>query len=197
VVEPGDIVTAFNGTAFADVDELRAAVAKNGVDDAAELTVIRDGATKTLEVTPRLSDGDEPAPVIGVTLATSYDFPVDVSIQLDNVGGPSAGQMFALGIIDKLTPGSLTGGAHIAGTGTIDAEGEVGPIGGIRQKLYGAKDAGAEYFLAPESNCNEVTGHIPRGLEVFAVGTLDDSLAVLAGISAGADLSALPTCPAE
>jgi PDZ domain-containing protein len=120
-----------------------------------------------------------------------------VTIQLDNVGGPSAGQMFALGIIDKLTPGSITGGENVAGTGTITAGGEVGPIGGIRQKMYGAKDAGAEYFLAPVDNCNEVTGHIPSGLTVFAITTLDDSLAALEAISTGADSSALPTCPAS
>jgi PDZ domain-containing protein len=102
--------------------------------------------------------------------------------------------MFALGIIDKLTPGELNGGENFAGTGTIDATGAVGAIGGIRQKLYGASNAGAKYFLAPASNCDEVTGHIPAGLTVFSVATLDDALAALEAVSAGDDTRALPAC---
>jgi PDZ domain-containing protein len=104
--------------------------------------------------------------------------------------------MFALGIIDKLTPGSIQGGEDVAGTGTINQAGTVGPIGGIRQKLFGAERAGAEWFLAPADNCDEVTGHIPDGLTVFAVKTLDESLAALDAIRTGGDTSALPTCPA-
>ncbi|NKF31482.1 ATP-dependent serine peptidase containing a PDZ domain protein, partial [Pseudomonas sp. BGM005] len=119
---------------------------------------------------------------------------IDVTLQLDNVGGPSAGMMFALGIVDTLTPGELNGGENIAGTGTIEADGTVGPIGGIRQKLYGARDAGAEFFLAPQSNCDEVTGHVPDGLTVISTGTLDDSLAALEVIADGGDVESLPTC---
>ena len=126
-----------------------------------------------------------------------YTFPFEVMIQLNNVGGPSAGQMFALGIIDKLTTGKLNGGDHVAGTGTIDNEGNVGAIGGIRQKMYAAKDAGNSWFLAPQSNCDEVTGHIPSGLTVFAVKTLDDSLAVMKAISSHSSTAGLPSCPAS
>jgi PDZ domain-containing protein len=123
-----------------------------------------------------------------------YDFPIDVTIQLNNVGGPSAGMMFALGIIDTLTPGELNAGETVAGTGTITAGGEVGPIGGIRQKMWGARDAGAEWFLAPEANCDEVVGHIPGDLQVFSVATLDDALDVLDAVREDGDLEALPTC---
>jgi len=132
--------------------------------------------------------------LIGITLRTDYDFPIDVTIQLDNVGGPSAGMMFALGIIDTLTEGELNGGQNVAGTGTIDAAGTVGPIGGIRQKLYGARDAGAEFFLAPAANCDEVVGHVPDGLQVIRTATLDESLDALEVIADGGDLDALPTC---
>jgi PDZ domain-containing protein len=104
--------------------------------------------------------------------------------------------MFALGIIDTLTPGELNGGEQFAGTGTITGSGDVGPIGGIRQKLWGAKDAGAEWFLAPEANCDEVVGHVPDGLRVFSVETLDDALAVLDAVREDGDLDALPTCSA-
>jgi PDZ domain-containing protein len=91
----------------------------------------------------------------------------------------------------------LQGGEDVAGTGTIDAAGTVGPIGGIQQKLYGARDAGAEWFLAPEANCDEVTGHIPKGLTVFAVKTLDESLKALDAIRTGDGIEHLPTCPAS
>ncbi len=120
-----------------------------------------------------------------------------MTIQLDNVGGPSAGMMFALGIVDQLTPGELNGGENVAGTGTIDAEGTVGPIGGIRQKLYGARDAGAEYFLAPAANCDEVVGHVPDGLQVIRTGTLEESLDALSVIAEGGDVASLPTCTAS
>ena len=134
--------------------------------------------------------------LLGVNLITDYDFPIDVTIQLNNVGGPSAGMMFALGIIDTLTPGELNGGQDFAGTGTITADGEVGPIGGIRQKMHGAQDAGAEWFLAPAANCDEVVGHVPAGLEVFSVETLDDALDVLDAVREDGDMAALPTCAA-
>ena len=195
-IEEGDVITKVNGEKFADVTALKAAIAENGAGTPAKISLVRDGKTKTVEVTPVIPEGAT-APIIGVVIGSEYDFPFDVTIQLDNVGGPSAGQMFALGIIDKLTPGSITGGENVAGTGTITASGEVGAIGGIRQKMYGAKDAGAEYFLAPVDNCNEVTGHIPSGLTVFAITTLDDSLAALEAISTGADSSGLPTCPSS
>jgi PDZ domain-containing protein len=132
--------------------------------------------------------------MIGVGVTTDYSFPFRVSIRLHRVGGPSAGMMFALGIIDKLTPGALTGGQRFAGTGTIDARGAVGPIGGIVQKMAAARSAGAEYFLAPTGNCGEVRGHIPRGLHVFAVSSLDDALTALGAVRTGSTTRGLPTC---
>ena len=116
------------------------------------------------------------------------------SIQLDNVGGPSAGTMFALGIIDTLTEGDLTGGRHFAGTGTIDSAGVVGPIGGIAQKLVGARSAGAEFFLAPAENCGEVVGNIPDGLTVVKVETLDDAVEAVETLGADGDPASLPSC---
>ncbi|NQX12837.1 PDZ domain-containing protein [Microbacteriaceae bacterium VKM Ac-2855] len=192
ILQLDDVIEAVNGTAVADVDALRAALADNGASAPATLTILRGGVEQSVQVTPQLSDD---AVVIGIGAGISFDFPFDVQIQLDDVGGPSAGMMFALGIIDKLTDGELNGGENIAGTGTIDSTGTVGAIGGIRQKLFGARDAGATYFLAPESNCNEVVGHVPSGITVFAVSTLDDSLDALAAISAG-DTSELANCDA-
>ena len=194
VLEPDDIITAIDGTVVDSAKQLRQKI-QDAEGSAVELTVLRAGDEKTVKVTPeeRTADG-KTTWVVGVTLRTDYDFPIDVTIQLDNVGGPSAGMMFALGIIDTLTPGELNGGEDVAGTGTIEANGTVGPIGGIRQKLYGARDAGADYFLAPESNCEDVVGHVPDGLTVVSTSTLEESVHALEVIADGGDVGALPTC---
>ncbi|MGK3952508.1 PDZ domain-containing protein [Microbacterium sp. I2] len=197
ILEEGDIILGADGESIADVDELREII-DAGDGAPVELLIERDGEEETVEVAPEESTIEgETAWRIGVSLTTDYDFPIDVTIQLNNVGGPSAGMMFALGIMDTLTPGELNGGAQIAGTGTITASGEVGPIGGIRQKLWGALDAGAQVFLAPEANCDEVVGHIPGDLEVFAVEDLDDAIAVLDAVREDEDLAGLPRCTAR
>jgi PDZ domain-containing protein len=196
-LEEGDVIIAADGQAVADASALRDVV--NAADGSpVALEIERDGAQQTVEVTPRETEIEgESTWLLGVTLTTAYDFPIDVTIQINNVGGPSAGMMFALGIIDELTPGELNGGENFAGTGTINAAGDVGPIGGIRQKLWGAKDAGASYFLAPANNCDEVVGHIPGGIHVFSVATLDDALDALEAVADGGDVNALPTCTLE
>lgn len=189
-----DIILAVNDEPVRDVTALRAAIAANGTADPVSIDIERAGAERTVLVTPELSEGEERVPVIGVLIAGEYVFPFEVNIELQNVGGPSAGMMFALGIIDKLTPDSLAGGTDVAGTGTIAADGTVGPIGGIVQKMYGAVDAGADWFLAPIDNCNEVVGNVPGDLEVFAVATLDEAIGVLQTIADDGDLSELARC---
>jgi PDZ domain-containing protein len=196
LLEPDDVITGIDGVEVTSATQLRTAIQDAGGDEV-ELTVRRDGAEQTVAITPEeFTEGGTTTWLIGITLRTDYDFEIDVTIQLDNVGGPSAGMMFALGIIDTLTPGELNGGRNVAGTGTIDAEGTVGPIGGIRQKLYGARDAGADYFLAPESNCDEVVEHVPDGLQVIRTATLEESLDALEVIADGGDVAGLPTCEA-
>jgi PDZ domain-containing protein len=192
VLKENDQITSIDGHSVKGVQSLRDDLQTSGAGKPAQLGIIRDGAAQTVEVTPVKSGG---AVVLGIGTAMDYTFPINVKIQLNNVGGPSAGQMFALGIIDKLTPGYLNGGSRVAGTGTIDNEGNIGAIGGIQQKMFGAKAAGATYFLAPASNCDEVTGHIPSGLQVFAVNKLSDSIKVLKAISSHSSLSSLPHCP--
>jgi PDZ domain-containing protein len=197
VLEQGDTIISVNGQTTGSVLGLRAILAKTGAGVPVSIAIERGGVSRTVTVTPELSGGANPVPIVGIFPAIVYSYPFDVKIQLENVGGPSAGQMFALGIIDKLTPGKLNGGARVAGTGTIDAEGVVGQIGGIRQKLYGARAAGATWFLAPYANCDEVTGHIPSGITVLAVKTLDDSLAALKAIASGTSTSGLLSCPVQ
>lgn len=176
VLSLGDVITAFNGTPVESVPQLRELLATNGAATPGTVSFMRGGIAEEAQVTPIDVEGNI---VLGIGAKAKYDFPFEVTIRLDAVGGPSAGMMFALGIIDKLTPEDITDGNHFAGTGTIDAQGNVGPIGGIQQKLYGAKKAGATYFLAPADNCDEVIGHVPDGLQVYSVKTLNDALSVL------------------
>lgn len=109
---------------------------------------------------------------------TKYTFPFEISISLKNTGGPSGGLVFALGIVEKLTPDDFLDGRTVAGTGTIDKLGNVGAIGGIDEKMIAARRAGATVFLAPSENCNDVA-HIPTGLTVYTVATLAEAVAVL------------------
>jgi PDZ domain-containing protein len=173
----GDVVTSINGFAPQSVQQLRDKLTAAGAGTTVTLTVLRDGKPVDVDVAPYESDSGDV--VLGIGASVAYDFPFDVTIRLDDVGGPSAGMMFALGIIDKLTPGSLNGGLNISGTGTIDNLGNVGPIGGIRQKLFGAKNTGSTLFLAPEANCDAVVGNTPDGIAVFAIGSLNEATDVL------------------
>ena len=194
VIEKGDVIRSFDGTSLmtnADATSLRELVAKHGTARPASVVIERDGTDRTVRLTPREQQGTA---LIGVGVTEHYDFPFDVKITLQDVGGPSAGMMFALGIIDEITPGKLNGGKHVAGTGTITADGEVGPIGGIRQKMYGARDAGATVFLAPADNCDEVTGHVPDGLDVYKVATLDQAVTDLQTIASGKSTAKLARC---
>ena len=133
--------------------------------------------------------------LLGLSLKISVDSTVEASFGLSDVGGPSAGMMFALGVVDEITPGSLTGGKHISGTGTINRDGQVGPIGGIQQKMAGARNSGSRFFLAPASNCDEVRGHEPEGMQVFAVSTLHEAVTATEAIASG-NTSGLTTCSA-
>lgn len=195
VLQEGDTLLAVNGEPVEGLGALREVLNAGGANPA-RLTLLRGGDETDVELTPAEGQGGNYQ--LGVFLATTFDFPFEVSIELDRVGGPSAGMMFALGIIDRLTEEDLTGGRHFAGTGTIDSSGTVGPIGGIGQKLIGASDAGAEFFLAPEANCAELLeGGIPHGLEVFSIGDLDTALDVVRTAGAGGSLDGLPRCTAS
>lgn len=153
--------------------------------------VRRDGEELTVEVTPRTVDGDKR---VGITPGPGFDFPFEVSVDIDSaVGGPSAGLMFALAIYDTLTPGSLTGEGAVAGTGTVDAEGTVGRIGGVQQKIAGARDAGAELFLVPAGNCPDVGGVDPEDMRLTAAATLEDAVRSVQAWAEDPDAD-LPTC---
>lgn len=193
VVEPGDTILTVGGERYTDVTALRSAFEAHGTADPVSISLLRDGSVVDVELTPVMSPGPQAAPIIGVGVQVRYEYPIAVDISLDSVGGPSAGMMFALGIVDKLTPGEATGGADVAGTGTITGTGEVGAIGGVRQKMYGAVESGADWMLVPAGNCDEVAGNEPDGLTVVPVATLDEALSALEAIADGEE-GALASC---
>ena len=159
-----------------------------------EIVVRRDGELVTVNVTPELIDGVRR---IGVTPGAGYSFPFEVKLgNLGDIGGPSAGTIFALGIIDTLTPGELTGGGEVAGTGEIDAAGDVGPIGGIQQKIVGARNAGADLFLVPADNCAEALGAPNGDMRLARIETLHEAREIVTDWAADHDTK-LPSCEAE
>ncbi|HRW20288.1 MAG TPA: PDZ domain-containing protein [Dermatophilaceae bacterium] len=187
----GDVLVSIGGAPATDSAAVRAAIQAVPVGQAAEVVVVRDGSQQTVQATTgRSADGRT---VLGIILRRDYRLPVQVTVDAGNVGGPSAGTMFALGIYDKLTDGAMTGGQQIAGTGTIDDQGRVGPIGGIPQKMAGARQAGIHWFLAPADNCDEVVGREPDGLRVVKVATFADARAAVEAIGQGRG-DALPQC---
>jgi PDZ domain-containing protein len=156
------------------------------------VAVRRDGE----RIEERITLGERPdAPgvgYLGVSMAERADVPFEVAITLEDVGGPSAGMMFALGVIDKLTPGELTGGRVVAGTGTIDSQGAVGTIGGARYKVAAARDAGAEVFLVPRGNCTDAQLGRPGAMRLVPVDTLRDAVAALDAVAAGGEPAVCP-----
>lgn len=190
-LQADDVFLSINGKDITSLSNIQEELAA-GSGQEVTLVVERGGSPATVTVTPTKNDAGNY--VLGVRLKYRFTFPVDVDISLEQVGGPSAGLMFALGILDTVTPGSLTGGKHIAGTGTISPEGEVGPIGGIAQKLIGARSNGATMFLAPAENCDEVVGHIPEGLQVVKVETLEDARQAVEAVASGSGTDDLPRC---
>jgi Lon-like protease len=178
----GDVITAVDGKQVTCRSTAASMIQERPVGQRVVLTVRRDGTSRTVALRTASYRGQ---PVVGVQVAESFKFPFEVKINIGNVGGPSAGLMFALAIIDKLTPANLTGGKFVAGTGEIAVNGAVGAIGGIQQKMAAARAAGATVFLAPAGNCSDTVGSVPGGLRVVKVSTLRGAIAALDALKAG------------
>lgn len=185
-LEPGDVVTAVDGTEVTEASELQDLVTAEPVGSTLTIDYLRDGEPGSAEVTTAPL-GEDDTPRIGVEITHEFEVPFELSIQLDRIGGPSAGLMFALGIIDKLDSEDLTGGEIIAGTGSINELGEVGPIGGVPQKLVAARELGATAFLVPAANCAEAAANAQPGLTLLRVETLEGAMEALAGLRADRD----------
>lgn len=191
-----DRLLEVNGVRITNATQVSKAIQKTGVGGDAKFVVRRGKETKAITVTTRASPDDAKKAVVGVVVGEGYNFPFDVSVNLsEDIGGPSAGLIFSLSVYDRLTPGSLTGGKVVAGTGTIAANGSVGPIGGIQQKVVAAADAGAKIFLVPDDNCSSAIGaDVKKGeIELVKVTTMHSAVTSLEAYAKNPHAD-LPTC---
>lgn len=178
-LESGDTVLSANGTRVSGLEALTGVIRPLPVGGRVTMVVRRDGRRLTETMRTVAAPDDPKASALRVTIAPTFAFPFQVKINLDeNIGGPSGGLMFAMSIYDVLTPGSLTDGKVIAGTGEIDDKGQVGVIGGIQQKLVGAQADGARLFLVPAGNCAEALGghYDPDKMRLVKVSTLKEGI---------------------
>ncbi|MFF4758626.1 PDZ domain-containing protein [Streptomyces sp. NPDC001292] len=206
----GDVIRAVDGTAVKQPSDVAKLVTRHEPGQDVVFTIVpakeqaaaekqHKTATVTKDVTittTQSADTGAKRAIVGISAGTDHTFPFEINIKLADVGGPSAGLMFALGIYDKLTPGSLTGGKFVAGTGTIDDDGKVGPIGGIEMKTVGARSRGAQFFLTPAENCAAAAKDTPSGLTLVKVHTIGDALTALKDIRGGRTAD-LPKCTAK
>ncbi|QEV20126.1 YlbL family protein [Streptomyces alboniger] len=204
----GDVIKKVDGTPVKEMTDVAKLVTKHKPGERVTFTIVpvkeaaaaeksgkKPTRTEDITMTTKKADDADRA-IVGIQAGTDHTFPFTIDIKLADVGGPSAGLMFALGIVDKLTPDDLTGGKFVAGTGTIDDKGKVGPIGGIEMKTVGAREKGAQYFLTPKGNCAAAASDIPDGLTLVKVDTIADAVKSLKKIREG-DTDALPSCTAK
>lgn len=188
----GDVLTTVDGTQITSAGRLTELIRAAPAGTALTVAYTRAGKAASARITPRVEKPGDP-PRIGIEVEHKQPHPFTLKIDLEKIGGPSAGLMFSLGIVDKLRPDDLTGGRIIAGTGTIDDEGRVGPIGGIAQKLVGARKAGATVFLTPADNCAEAVRNAQPGLPLAKVGNLTEALSALDALRGGRQPVLCPT----
>ena len=197
VLKAGDVITKVDGQPVTSQGGLTRLIYAHPAGSTLTLTIIRDGQSRQVQVGTRQEKGAGEVggghPVMGVEIREQYQFPFQVKISVGDIGGPSAGMMFSLGIIDKLTKLDLTAGRFIAGTGEITARGQVQPIGGIQQKMVGARNAGATIFLTPAANCADTKGAVPAGLRLVKVSTLNQAVTYLEALKSGHPTS-VPSC---
>ncbi|MEU1016934.1 MULTISPECIES: PDZ domain-containing protein [unclassified Streptomyces] len=204
----GDVIKEVDGKPVKDRTDVAKFVTEHDPGESVTFTVVpvKEAAaaekadkeptrTEDIKITTKKAEDADRA-IVGIEAGTDHTFPFTIDIKLADVGGPSAGLMFALGIVDKLTPEDLTGGEFVAGTGTIDDRGKVGPIGGIQMKTVGARAKGAQYFLTPKANCAAAASDVPDGLTLVKVDTIHDAVRALKKIREG-DTDTLPSCSAK
>ena len=192
----GDVITGVDGQPVRLVDEAVKLLQQHKPGDTVRLQVTdAKGASRIEQLT--MARGEQGNAILGVQLQThklDYDFPFAVDIESGDIGGPSAGLAFTLGVLDELTPGELTGGRKVAVTGTINEDGTVGDVGGVSQKTAAVIRTGAKYFLVPPGEYEDARKRAGKRLEVIKVATLEDAIAALARL--GGDVNALGAKPA-
>jgi PDZ domain-containing protein len=186
VILAGDRLVTVNGKSVTSAEEVQSALVNTTPGQTVDI-VAQTGSQPQRDLKIKLAtrpDGRKQG-FLGVTPASHGDIPFKITISLSNIGGPSAGLMFALAVVDKLTPMDVNGNMAVAGTGQIDDQGNVSPIGGIPFKLMAARDAGATVFLTPADNCSEAKTNVPAGLRLVKVTSLSSAVSELADLKAG------------
>ena len=191
---PGDLIVSVGALETKTEKAVRGAIQKAEVGETVVFTVIRNKEERRVKVVTAESTTQSDAPVVGITLGTGYDYQPEISFDLGRqIGGPSAGLVFALAIYDKITEGPLLAGRHVAATGTITPNGQVGRIGAIQQKVAGAEKAGATDFLVPAANCGDLAG-LRTDVNLIRVNTLRDAITALEILNTPAAPGPLPRC---
>ena len=185
VLQVGDVIVAVDGLSIDTTNALIETIRRHQVGEQVTLTVWRTGEQLQLQLVTRGSPTEPGRPIVGVTISTylfDVRMPFPVDIESDNVGGPSAGFMFAVGILDVVTDGDLTRGYYVAGTGTIAADGTVGAVGGAAEKALAAEQDGAQLFLVPKDDFQEA-GRWVRRIQVQPIERFEDAIRVLCSLS--------------
>jgi Lon-like protease len=197
VLQVGDVIVGVDGQPIAMTNDLIQAITRHAVGDQVTLSIWREGQEQTITVGTRESPTEPGRPIVGVTISTylfDVRMPFPVDIESDNVGGPSAGFMFALGILDAVTDGDLTRGYYVAGTGTIAQDGTVGAVGGAAEKALAAEQDGARVFLVPKNDAEEAHRWV-HNLQIVPIERFEDAIAALCALPPAATAASpeLPT----
>ncbi|NYI69763.1 PDZ domain-containing protein [Naumannella cuiyingiana] len=193
-LQPGDLLYEIGGEHVANVDQVSTLVARHRVGDTVPFKVVRAGRELIIPIVLQGANDDPTLPIVGIAVGTGYRLTPQVTYNVDPaIGGPSAGLVFALAIYDKITEGQLLGDRVVAGTGTIDARGNVGPIGGIQEKIAAAEGAGATIFLVPSENCPDVAG-VQTSMRLVQVGTLQEAITAVEDLAVPERAAGVPSC---
>ncbi len=191
-LQPGDLIESVDGVAVTTPEEVGELIAERAIGDRVVFKVLRDGVGES--VTVETVEGSGSAPVAGITVGVGFLYAPEVVYRLDSsVVGPSAGLVFALAVYTKIDDSKLLGDEVVAGTGTMDPDGKVGAIGGVREKVAGAEADGASVFLLPQENCDDVGG-LPTDMRLIPVSTLKDAIKALQKINESKSYAEVPTC---
>ncbi|MGV0837489.1 YlbL family protein [Mycolicibacterium thermoresistibile] len=186
-LQDGDAIDAVDGRPVANLDEFQALLRDTRPGDTIVVDYRRKNAPPGTATITLGENPDRDYGYLGIGVLDAPWAPFEVTFNLANIGGPSAGMVFSLAVIDKLTAGELNGSEIVAGSGTITGDGQVGSIGGITHKIAAASEAGATVFLVPAENCAEARTAERDGMELIRVETLDQAVAALDTLSAGGE----------
>lgn len=191
---PGDLVLAVDGQPISSPQELRSLIQARRIGQPVRLGIERDRRPMDVEVVTVASNQDPERPVLGVQIGIGYRYSPTVTFGVSHdIGGPSAGVVFALAVFALVTPEDLLRGRSVAGTGEIQPDGHVQAIGGLQEKLAGAEAAGATIFLVPGANCGDLQG-VRTKMELIRVDTLDDAINGLRHLGDPAAANLVPRC---